>query len=81
MTRQGLASVEAVTIAGCSFDVGGWVRPGLLMRPEKDKAEAESRRCWVETDAEGDRGQRFSVRPRPKHYEAEATVSNESCNI
>jgi len=30
----------------------------LLMRPEKDEAEAEARKC-----------------------EAEATVSNESCNI
>ena len=39
--------------------------PGLLMRPEKDEAKAEARKCEAEA----------------KTYEAEATVSNESCNI
>ena len=44
-------------------------KPGLLMRPEKDEAKAEARKCEVKTEA------------KAKTYEAEATVSNESCNI
>jgi len=35
------------------------------MRPEKDEAKEEARKCEAEA----------------KTYEAEATVSNESCNI
>ena len=47
--------------------------PGLLMRPEKDEAKAEARKC-------GPRPKIF-CEAEAKTYEAEATVSNESCNI
>jgi len=47
------------------------------MRPEKDEAKVEARKCEVEAEA------KFFCKAEDKTYEAEveAKVSNESCNI